>query len=336
MLKADLTDIFSMMCDVDLFGEILDVFPGIIIVCDNKASIIFANKGIEDEFGLKKSDLLNRSFVDFFYNGVKFDRAGSYLSPLVKTLETGLELKKRDVLIKTKFHVLPTRYKVATKRLFIAEKAVGVIGFYEKQKKFQYVSDYSSLNLPTTGEQIETLYSFAEAIGARDHYTLGHSEKVAEYSVLIAEHMGLSQEEIELTYFCGIVHDIGKIGVPESILNKPARLTDEERKQIMFHPTKGASILSHISWLEKVLPIINSHHEKFDGTGYPLGLAGDAIPLIGRILAVADAFDAMTSDRCYRKGFPVEKALKELQLNSSKQFDPEVVTVFKSILHEYI
>lgn len=335
MLEANLTKKLSISFDIDFFEGILDSLPGIVIICSNNAKIIFANQGIEDELGIKKSDLSNHSLIDFFYNGEKFDKEGRYISPVIRTLETGLEITKKDVIIKTRFHVLPSKYKVTTKRLFKSEKVIGVIGFFEKKKKFENILDAKSLNSPSTGEQIETLYAFAEAIGARDTYTLGHSEKVAEYSVLIAENIGLSQEEIEFTYFCGIVHDIGKIGVPESILNKPAKLTDEERKQIMFHPTKGASILSHISWLEKVLPIINSHHERFDGTGYPMGLKGDQIPMVSRILTVADAFDAMTSDRCYRKAFSIDRAVEELQENSSKQFDPEIVHVLINILKEY-
>lgn len=335
MLEKKLSENLTIF-DFDIAIDILDASPGIVIMCDNNGDIIFINSTMEKEFGMSREDVLNRSLVSTFYNGDKFNQEGKYKSPLIKTLETGLEIKKREVLIKTRFHVLPAKYRAFTKILFKNGKRIGVVGFYEKQRKLQNVPGGCSLHLPSALEQVETLYSFAEAIGARDHSTLGHSEKVAEYSVLIAERLELSQEEIELTYFCGIVHDIGKIGVPENILNKPAKLTDEERKQIMFHPTKGVSILSHISWLDKVLPVINSHHERFDGTGYPLGLKTDQIPLIGRILAVADAFDAMTSDRCYRKGFPVEKAVEELKVNEGKQFDPEIVNAFLDILKEYI
>ncbi len=319
----------------DLLRDVLDLFPGIVLVCDAGARIVLANKWAEEEFGITKEGIEGlepgRGVAVITGEGGE----NSFLAPLKRTLETGVEIKRREVALKSKLHLIPFKYIVTTRLIFKSARVAGAIGFYERHKRFRTVADYSALSLPTTAEQIETLYAFAEAIGARDNYTLGHSEKVAEYAVMIAEHLGLSQEEIELAYFCGIMHDIGKIGIPESILNKPGKLTPEEYKQIMQHPTKGATILSHINWLDKVLPVINCHHERYDGTGYPLGLAGEEIPLISRILAVADAFDAMTTDRCYRPALSLEEALSELKANAGKQFDPFIVSTFIQILEQF-
>lgn len=189
--------------------------------------------------------------------------------------------------------------------------------------------------LTTVSEQFETIYAFAEAIGARDLYTMGHSENVAEYARLIAEGLGLDEQEVDLAYICGIVHDVGKIVVPETILNKPGTLTPEEFEQMKRHPEKGAAILSHISWLEQIVPVVVAHHERHDGRGYPLGLKGEEIPLLSRILAVADAFDAMTSDRSYRQALSVRVAIQELRHNAGLQFDPRIVDAFINILQKY-
>ena len=321
--------------EYDLLRCVLDLFPGVVLVCDAGARLVLANRWAEEEYGISSEEMTG--LEEGHCAGVRTVEGGenSFLAPLKRTLETGVELKRREVLLKSKLHVVPFKYIVTTRLIFKSAKVAGAIGFYERHRKFRAVTDYSALSLPTTAEQIETLYAFAEAIGARDNYTLGHSEKVAEYAVMIAEHLGLSREEIELAYFCGIMHDIGKIGIPESILNKPGKLTPEEYGQIMQHPTKGAAILSHINWLDKVLPVINCYHERYDGTGYPLGLAGEEIPLISRILAVADAFDAMTTDRCYRPALSLEEAIFELKANAGKQFDPFIVSTFIKILEQF-
>ena len=198
------------------------------------------------------------------------------------------------------------------------------------------VSEWKKKSSETPSKHFETIYAFAEAIGARDGYTMGHSEKVAEYSRLITEKLGLDEKMVDLAFLCGVIHDIGKIGIPEEVLNKKGPLNGEEYNLIMGHSLMGGSILSHISWLEEdIVPIIEAHHERYNGTGYPIGLKGEEIPLLSRVLAVADAFDAMTSDRSYRKAYPLEKALDELRKNAGSQFDPKIVEIFMEMLEDY-
>jgi putative nucleotidyltransferase with HDIG domain len=172
------------------------------------------------------------------------------------------------------------------------------------------------------------LYAFVEMIEARDIYTKQHSHRVSLYAMSIAEEMRCSQEEIDKLNVAGLLHDIGKIGTPDSILMKPARLTEAEFDIIKKHPITGSNIIGHLGmWLDEQA-IIRHHHERFDGTGYPEGLKGEKIPLLSRILSVADVYDALTSDRSYRKKMPEEDVLKIIMENSGTQFDPRVIDAF--------
>ena len=174
----------------------------------------------------------------------------------------------------------------------------------------------------------ETSQALAEAIEMRDPYTGGHTQRVMNYSIAIAEEMGLSKEEIEKIKISAILHDIGKIGIEDSILRKPSALNDEELKKMMEHPQIGEEIVKKVSSLRDIALIIRAHQERFDGKGYPDGLKDGEIPLAARIIAVADTFDAMVTDRPYRKGMPVSAALEELKKKRGIQFDPDVIDAF--------
>jgi putative nucleotidyltransferase with HDIG domain len=178
---------------------------------------------------------------------------------------------------------------------------------------------------------VNSIRALANAIEARDPYTRGHSERVTEYSVKISEYIGIEIEEIKKIRYAALLHDIGKINIKEEILNKPGRLTDEEFKIMHKHPTMGAKIMEPVKEFKEMLPYMYHHHERYGAGGYPDGVRGEQIPLPARILAVADAFDAMTTDRPYRKALPLSVALDELQKNSGTQFDPKIVNVFLRI-----
>jgi len=174
----------------------------------------------------------------------------------------------------------------------------------------------------------ETAQALAQTIEKRDPYTGGHTQRVMKYSVAIGELMGLSAKELEDLKLAAILHDIGKIGVRDDVLLKQARLDEDEVRKMNRHTEYGAEILRHVSQLRDIVPGVRSHHEKYDGSGYPDKLKGDAIPLIARIIAVADTFDAMTTDRPYRKGLTPETAFEELQKQAWKQFDGNAVEYF--------
>ena len=172
---------------------------------------------------------------------------------------------------------------------------------------------------------IATLMSLVSAIEAKDAYTQQHSSRVTEYALKIADQMDCSYDDLQRLESNAPLHDIGKIGISDNILNKPGRLTDDEFNHIKSHPMIGVNIVTPLGLDEDELAIIRNHHERWDGNGYPDGLRGKEIPKLARILAVADAFDAMTSDRAYRKALPASACLEELKKNSGLQFDPDVL-----------
>jgi len=176
----------------------------------------------------------------------------------------------------------------------------------------------------------DTIRAVTNSIEARDPYTRGHSERVGQIARTIAEELGWRKGDLELIDWGGMLHDVGKIGIPDAVLKKPGKLTNKEYEMIKSHPLIGAYIIKEISFLEPAVSFILEHHERFDGRGYPQGLVGENISIKGRLLAVADTFDAMTSDRPYRKGFDPEDALEEILRNANTQFDPEIVEAFES------
>ena len=179
---------------------------------------------------------------------------------------------------------------------------------------------------------VESITALANAIDARDPYTRGHSQRVTEYSLRIAKRMNLPGEEIEYIQYAALLHDIGKINIRDDILHKPGKLTDDEFEEMQKHPVYGVKIMEPVKRFKTILPYMYHHHEKYSGKGYPLHLAGEDIPLAARIISVADSFDAMTSDRPYRKGFSAEEAVVELKRCSGTQFDPAIVEVFLEVL----
>ena len=184
------------------------------------------------------------------------------------------------------------------------------------------------------GAYRSTLKALTAALETRDSETHGHSERVVTYSLRLGREYGLNSEQMKSLEIGSLLHDIGKIGVPDPILRKPAKLTEEEWVRMREHPLHGQQILRGIAFLQGAARVVAQHHEKWDGTGYPLGLRGEEIDINARIFAVADAFDAITSDRVYRRGKPYEAAAQELDDWAGRQFDPKVVEAFHRVPKE--
>ncbi|MBR5336883.1 MAG: HD-GYP domain-containing protein [Lachnospiraceae bacterium] len=196
--------------------------------------------------------------------------------------------------------------------------------------------DKANAALAKANERItlQSMYTLAKTIDAKDKYTNGHSMRVAGYSRMIAERMGYSEADLEDIYNMAMLHDIGKIGVPDAIINKPTKLTDEEFYIIRKHPVTGYEILSEMPEFKEISAGARWHHERYDGTGYPDGLAGEDIPLFARIITVADAYDAMTSNRSYRLYMSQDTVIAELKKGKGKQFDPDITDVMLEIIKE--
>jgi putative nucleotidyltransferase with HDIG domain len=181
---------------------------------------------------------------------------------------------------------------------------------------------------------VQTIRALAEAVDAKDAYTRGHSERVGVYASKLAREMSFPKDFIEKVYIAGLLHDVGKIGVPDHIITKPERLTPEEYEEIKKHPEIGAKILEPVTFLADVVPCVRHHHEWYDGSerGYPRRLAGERIPLPSRVILVADTVEAMTSDRPYRKALPLEQVVRELHSYAGTQFDPVAVKAMLVLL----
>ena len=233
-------------------------------------------------------------------------------------------------------------------------KRLDIQGYCEKSDKFdqlllliesglksvKQMNEIKKINeeLETSKEQLEQAYlemtqTLRYTVEAKDTYTRGHSDRVSEFSVLIGEKLGLTEKQIQILRIGGLFHDIGKIGIPDSILLKPGKLTDDEYSEIKNHPSIGAHILGSAKIFQDIIPIVKHHHEKYDGTGYPSRLKGEEIPYVARIAAVADTFDAMTSRRSYRGPIDVEKVKEEIKRCEGTQFDPQIAEVFLDILN---
>ena len=194
----------------------------------------------------------------------------------------------------------------------------------EEQESSTYRSGY--------GENASTIYALTAAIDTRDHYTFQHSQNVAYYALELARAAGMGNDLLEIVKEAGLLHDIGKIGVREDILNKPGKLTPDEYSTMKGHVENAVNIIRYLPSLDYVIPAVLSHHERYDGRGYPRQLAGDEIPILGRILCIADSFDAMTSERTYKPALTVEQALTILRQEAGKQFDPKLVMIFVDLV----
>ena len=172
------------------------------------------------------------------------------------------------------------------------------------------------------------------AIDAKDHYTFDHSKNVARYAASLAVGVGLNDEQVRTIYAAGLLHDIGKISIPEEILRKTGKLTDSEYDVMKSHVNSSIEMIRHLPDMDYLIPAVLGHHERWDGRGYPRGIQGEEIPLSARCLSIADAFDAMITDRPYRKGLPVDYAIQQLREGAGRQFDPQLAPVFAQMVEE--
>ena len=209
-------------------------------------------------------------------------------------------------------------------------------------KSIEQMNEIKRINeeLSSTYEKLERAYldsiqTLRYTVEAKDPYTRGHSDRVSKYSVLLGKYLGLPDTDLKTLEVGCLFHDIGKIGIPDSILLKESKLTDDEYSEIKNHPSIGAHILSTATIFQDIIPIVKHHHERYDGTGYPGQLKGTDIPYLARITAVADTFDAMTSKRSYRDSLPLDVVIAEFKKNKGTQFDPEITDVFLDILKNH-
>jgi len=234
------------------------------------------------------------------------------------------------LMIRDKVFGVLVAWKTTEKEIF-NEKDLYYLSFMVQQAS--YLVENLALYENIYDNLFSTLSAFVKTVEARDVYTKEHSSRVKDMAIIIAKAQGCSKEEVDVLDFAGRLHDIGKIGIRDDILLKPGRLTDAEFETIKEHPLIGESIIGQLGLWDREKKIVRHHHEWYDGSGYPDGLAGGGIPFLARILSVADVYDAMVSDRAYRKEMPITEALEIIKSGRNVQFDPQVVDLFLS-LHE--
>lgn len=313
--------------DAQLFTRIADTVqnssPHGWLVIDRDFKIVFVNNSFCELWHIDRSELLGQSLVDVFYGGKKQDDNNSYYGPLIETMDTGKAFPLVEACLANPYDNSFVWYLSSTFLLRDnnedPEYAVGIYVGINKFKVIEKKLDAINMNI---------IRAFCKAIGIRDAYTKQHSEHVAALMVELAEYMKLPSEDVTISYLAGIVHDIGKIGVSEQILNKAGALTDNEYESVKRHSVKGADILSDIDGFDLISNIVRHHHERYDGRGYPSGLKSDEIPIYSRMMAICDAYDAMTSERCYRRPYTASQALDEIRRCAGTQFDPEISAVF--------
>ncbi len=335
--KLKMEDVLKVI--VEKVGSILNVKICSILLINDKTGKLSVEcaRGLEPKI-LKETELEVGNKISGWV--VKHNRP-----ILVKNIEKETHFAKRS---EEKYY----NKSLMSVPLAIKDKVIGVINVNNKksrrifnQEDFRLLKQIAAqvavvienvrLYRSLSNLYMRTITTLAATIDARDHYTRRHSEMVAEYAVAIAEAMKLPPERVELIRQASHLHDIGKIGVHDFILLKPDKLTDEEWEEIKLHSVKGAEILAPlIVFLNGVIDMVKQHHERYDGKGYPSHYRDEEIDIGARIMAVADAFDAMLSERPYRKAYSKERAIKELRENSGTQFDPKVVETFLEMLNK--
>lgn len=319
-----------------------DAMPYSILLLDNNLSVIRTNLSAFSFFNMPFKDMMGKKCYELFpENNELIDflkRIISENDTQTKTLEYYDQRSNKYLMVQS----TPIVYPEITQHFYILS-LIDISELKNKEKKLIQSRD-AFLNMlkeiDFSYKELRQIYdglihAFVNAIDAKSSWTKGHSERVTQYAVAIAREMGLHKKDIEDLKIAALLHDIGKIGTYDIILDKPERLSDEEFELIRMHPSKGADILKPVKQLHDLLPVIKHHHERLDGKGYPDGLKGNEIPLLSRIICVADSYDSMTSERPYRPAPSKEYAIAELERCSGTQFDPQVVKAFLKVLARF-
>jgi len=342
-------------------GYPMDNVNKIIIIDDNANVLLILSDALKRlgydcdaaRDGYEGLEKINRDHFDLVLSDIKMTKMDSLeFLRRVKTLDPDLPVVMVSAVRETEVVRRALRegaYDYLTKPFGFEELEITLKRAFERgrllRENREYQRDLEKRVRERTRELMEalrevedtyrmTLESLIEALDAREHETSNHSQRVTSYTLSMAIGMAVGEEDLTQISRGSILHDVGKIGVPDSILLKKGRLTKEEWNIMKKHPEIGYEILKGIKFIGKGLDIVLFHHERYDGKGYPKGLADSDIPLGARIFPVADALDAMTSDRPYRKGLPFAEAREEIRKHSGSQFDPRVVEVFTSIPEE--
>ncbi len=340
VMNRIMEDFSGSVSSSDIFAKVVDLGMDVVsaddvsfyIYNEEKSSLVFMNHSCRSG---DEDNLLSESLEKFIMDVISDDR------PCLVSKNSGKTGIPEEIL---SFMVVPLKIRDKTFGVVTGSVFKGVKRFNDKDlyyMKFITQKAATAIENMALYENIydnlfATLYAFVAALEARDPYTQRHSSRVTEFSLLIGKKMNCTEEELEILNVAGQLHDIGKIGIRDNILLKPGKLTRDEYEKIKEHPVIGADIIAKLGLWNREQDIIRHHHEKYDGTGYPDGLKGEEIPKLARILAMADAFDAMASDRAYRKGMEKTRVVSIIKECSGSQFDPLVAEIFLKMLDNMV
>lgn len=305
----------------------MELFPCPIIVIDQDCDVVFANSSALSWIGRNYNEVVGEFIADLMADRRHIKHKDQFLSPIIEVWSKQKECYLEECYITTLLLTIPIPVEISTKTInFNGKNYFGII-ILNRFAAGSFDAEIMRMYSEILAESPETLTYFSKYISGLDVYTRGHCKQVAEYATLLGLEIGLSSKELEALYTTCMLHDIGNLAVSPTVLQKKGKLTPLEMQQIQIHPVAGADILEEILVFRDLASYVRHHHEWYDGTGYPDGLKGTEIPLLSRIIAIADAFDAMTSYRPYRQKMNLEQVRAELLKNAGKQFDPNLVDV---------
>ncbi|MBQ4247963.1 MAG: HD domain-containing protein, partial [Ruminococcus sp.] len=308
----------------------IEFFPEIINYTHDDPTVSYYLEGFEKDWtNVRRSELISVQYTNL--------DPGNYTFHLAIRDDGGNIVEESQY----RFHKQKAIYDNGWFMIYVIGVAgvfVGWLTWFITRTRIQRTLELQQTKLSMALQQVqmgnETILAIAKTVDAKDLRTSKHSQRVSEYSAMIAHEYGFTDDEVENLRKAALLHDIGKIGIPDSVLNKPARLTDEEYAVMKTHVTRGAEILKDFTLIDHVVEGARFHHERFDGRGYPDGLEGEQIPLYGRIIAIADAFDAMTANRVYRKRQDFDYVMGELHKGRGTQFDPQLLDIFLKLIDD--
>ena len=308
----------------------IDFVPEIINYSLDDPTVSYMLEGFDNDWiNVKQSELSTIPYTNIKPGNYTFhiairDESGKIVEESVYSFE-----KQKAIYDNAWFRI----YMIVVAAIF-----VGWLTWFITRRSMDKTLELQQTKLTMALQQVqmgnETILAIAKTVDAKDLRTSKHSQRVSEYSAMIAKEYGFTDEQCENLRKAALLHDIGKIAIPDNVLNKPARLTDEEYAVMKSHVTRGAEILKDFTLIDHVVEGARFHHERYDGRGYPDGLKGEEIPLYGRIIAIADAFDAMTANRVYRQKQDFDYVLNELHKNRGTQFDPELLDIFLKLIDD--
>jgi HD-GYP domain-containing protein (c-di-GMP phosphodiesterase class II) len=307
--------------------RMMELFPGPIIMLDHEGLAVFANSSALSWIGKNHDEVEGEFIGDLVSDRRRIKHKGQFLSPTIEVWAKKKECYLEKCYVTTSTLTSPVPIEITTKNIEENDQLYSAIIIFNRFSAGNFDKEIMRMYTELLADNPELLIYFSRYISGLDVYTRGHCKQVAEYAGMLGMEIGLANKELEELYIASMLHDIGNLAVSQEVLHKKGKLTPSEMLEIQIHSVAGSDILEEMSVFRELSPYVRHHHERYNGTGYPDKLMGTEIPLPSRIIAIADAFDAMTSYRPYRQELTIRQVKEELINNAGTQFDPNLVDI---------